>query len=301
MSRLSITIPNWNGKDLLPGCLDPLKDAGFEVIVVDNGSKDGSVEVLRTGYPWVHLIANEENGGTAVANNQGIAAAGGDYILLLNNDTVPDVAALHQVVSFLDDHPHVGMAGPTLIFPDGSKQPSCGPGPNLWTELMGKTMLARLIPGVRERAPDRACRVDWVTGAAMFLRRDAVEAVAGIDESMFMYYEDNDLCTRIREHGYEIWFVPTPPVVHIGGATRRKVEAEALIHSYRSTERFFEKHGPAWRRRLLRGATVGEMALRSAVWAFLGLKPEHRPQARERLRAYRTILRLAVTRNQGTA
>lgn len=295
MTRLSVIIPNWNGEDLLPGCLDPLAGSGFEVIVVDNGSKDGSLELLRTRYPWVLVIANEDNRGTAVANNQGFAAARGDYYLLLNSDTVPDVAALHQGVAFLDEHPRVGLAGPTVVNPDGSPQPSCGPGPNLWTELLAKTLLHRLLPGVRERAPEEACRVDWVSAAAMFVRPEVVRVLGGIDEGMFMFYEDNDFCARAREHGFEVWFAPTQPIVHIGGASSRKVEAQSLIHSYRSTERFFAKHGPPWRRRLLRVATVGEMALRSTLWAVLGLHPERRPLARERLRAYRTILRLTVT------
>jgi GT2 family glycosyltransferase len=295
VSRLSVVIPNWNGESLLPGCLDPLEEAGFDVIVVDNGSVDGSLQLLSTRYPWVTVIANPDNRGTAVANNQGIAAASGEYILLLNSDTVPDPEAFHEAIAFLDQHSEVGIMGPTIVFPDGSPQPSCGPGPNLWTELMAKTLLHRVVPGVRERAPRRAGRVDWVTAAAMFVRRKAAEVVDGIDENMFMFYEDNDFCTRVREAGYEIWFVPTTPIVHIGGATRKHVEAQSLVHSYRSAERFFAKHGPAWRRRVWRGATVGEMVLRSALWTVLGLTAERRPLARERLRAYRTILRLAVT------
>jgi GT2 family glycosyltransferase len=295
VSRLSVVIPNWNGQDLLPGCLDPLEGAGFEVIVVDNGSVDGSLDLLRSRYPWVRVIANPDNRGTAVANNQGMAESGGEYILLLNSDTMPDPAAFHEAIAFLDAHPEVGIMGPTIVFPDGSAQASCGPGPNLWTELMAKTLLHRVVPGVRERAPKRQCRADWVTAAAMFVRREAVDAVSGIDENMFMFYEDNDFCTRVRQAGYEIWFVPTTPIVHIGGASRKHVEAQSLIHSYQSAERFFSKHGPAWRRRVWRGATVAEMALRSALWAVLGLQPERRPLARERLRAYRRILRLALT------
>jgi GT2 family glycosyltransferase len=295
MSRLSVVIPNWNGEGLLPGCLDPLEGAGFEVILVDNGSVDGSLELLRSKYPWVRLIANPDNRGTAVANNQGIAEASGEYILLLNSDTVPDPAAFHEAIAYLDSHPEVGIMGPTIVFPDGSPQRSCGPGPNLWTEFLAKTMLHRVLPGIRDKAPRRMCQVDWVTAAAMFVRRKAAEAVSGIDENMFMFYEDNDFCTRVREAGYQIWFVPTTPIVHIGGATRKYVEAQSLIHSYQSAERFFTKHGPEWRRRVWRGATVGEMALRSLLWVVLGLNRERRPLARERLRAYRTIVRLAVT------
>lgn len=299
MPPLSIVIVNWNGAELLPACLDPLADNGFEVILVDNGSTDGSRALLDRSYPWVAVVANDDNVGFAVANNQGIARATGDYVLLLNNDTVPDPAALRDVVTFLDDHPGVGIAGPALADPDGSPQPSCGPGPNLGTELLAKTMLHRLLPGIRARAPRRTQPVDWVTGAVLFVRRDLARQLGGLDEEMFMFYEDLDLCARARERGPEVWFVATSPIVHIGGATRRTVEAETLVHSYRSTDRFFARHGPAWRRRLLRVMTVPEMALRSLLWSVLALVPRRRAVARSRLRAYRTILRLAVTDQAG--
>ncbi|MGQ0434283.1 MAG: glycosyltransferase family 2 protein [Microthrixaceae bacterium] len=300
MPRLSIVIVNWNGEDLLPGCLEPLESAGFDVIVVDNGSTDGSLALLRSRYSWVRVVANTDNRGFAVANNQGIADADGEYVLLLNNDTVPNVVALETVVAFLDEHPDVGVAGPSVADPDGSPQPSCGPGPSLGTELLARTMLHRLLPGIRARAPSRTQRVDWVTGAVLFVRRALARDVGGLDEGMFMFYEDLDLCARARERGFEVWFVATPPIVHIGGASRRKVEAESLVHSYRSTARFFARHGPAWRRQLLRVLTIPEMALRSLLWSVLALAPSRRAAARSRLQAYRTILRLALTDRAGS-
>jgi GT2 family glycosyltransferase len=301
LSRLSIIIVNWNGEELLSDCLDPLAAAGFEVILVDNASTDGSLALLRSQYPWVRLVANDENRGFAGANNQGIARAEGDYVLLLNSDTVPDVAAIRSVVAFLEDHAHVGIAGPSLNYPDGSRQPSCGPGPNLWTELLAKTMLHRLLPGIRTRAPGTTCRVDWVTGAALFMRRSLASEIGGLDESMFMFYEDLDFCARTREAGHEVWFVFTPPILHVGGASRRKVETRSLVQSYQSTERFFRRHGPRWRRYLLRALTIPEVTVRSLVWAILAFLPRHRVMARARLQSYLMILRLTLTGRLGSS
>lgn len=290
IAGLSVVVPNWNGEELLVDCLGPLPEGGYEVIVVDNASEDGSLRLLRERFPWVRVIENRENRGFSVACNQGIDAASSEHVLLLNNDTVPDPAALDALVVFLEARPRVAVVGPTLLRPDGSRQRSCGPGPNLRTELAGRFLLHRAVPGLRARAPEVACRVDWVTGAALAIRRDVAVALGGFDEGMFMFYEDLDLCARARAAGYEVWFVPTEPIVHLWGASRRKVEARALVDSFRSTDRYFARHGPAGRRRLLRWLTVPEMAVRSALWTVMAALPGRRAQARERLRAYRRIL-----------
>jgi N-acetylglucosaminyl-diphospho-decaprenol L-rhamnosyltransferase len=291
---LSIVIVNWNGAELLPGCLRPLADCGVEVIVVDNGSTDTSLELLATSFPTVRVVSNPDNQGFAAASNQGLGLAQSPNVLFLNNDTVPDPAALEELAAFLTDHPDAGIAGPSLAFPGGRRQPSCGPGPNLWTEILARTLLHRALPGVREKAPDRTRRVDWVTGAALCIRRDLAVELRGLDEEMFMFYEDLDLCARARAAGRQVWFVATPPIVHLGGATRRRVEAQSLIHSYQSADLFFRRHGPPWRRELLRALTIPEMSLRMSIWGLLFLTRQRRGLARERLRAYRTILRLAL-------
>ena len=292
---LTVVIVNWNGESLLPACLGPLAGSVGQVIVVDNGSTDGSLAVLNEYASWVEVIANRENRGFAAANNQGIAQAHGEVVLLLNSDTVPDPAALTELTAFLAEHPEVGVVGPTLVWPDGRRQPSCGPGPNLWTEFLAKTMAHRFVPGVRERAPAQNCRVDWVTGAALAIRRQLAQDLGGLDEHLFMFYEDLELCARVREAGSQVWFVATTPIVHIGGASRRQVETASLIYSYQSSQYFFARHGPRWRGGLIRALTVPEMVLRSAVWALLLAVADRRPLARERLRAYGTILSKALS------
>jgi GT2 family glycosyltransferase len=292
---LSIVIVNWNGAELLPGCLRSLDAAGLEVVVIDNGSTDASLDLLETAFPRVRVVANPDNRGFAAASNQGLQLATSPNVLLLNNDTIPDPAALAELAVFLAEHPEAGVAGPSLTYPDGRRQTSCGPGPNLWTEILSKTLLHRVLPGLREKAPEHTCRVDWVTGAALCIRRELALQLGGLDEEMFMFYEDLDLCARVREAGKQVWFVATQPIVHLGGATRRRVEAQSLVHSFRSADLFFSRHGPSWRRQLLRSLTIPEMWLRSLIWGLLSLSPGGRDVARERLRAYRTIRRLSWT------
>jgi GT2 family glycosyltransferase len=297
---MTVVVVNWNGAHLLSDCLGPLTKR-FPTVVVDNASTDVSVTLMSSRFPEVQLIVNDGNAGFSRANNQGIERARTDYVLLLNNDTIPDVRAIDELAMFLDTHPVAGIVGPTLVNVDGSRQDSCGPGPNLKTELLAKTMLHRLLTGRRSWSPVNHRKVDWVTGAALCIRRDLVLELGGLDEGMFMFYEDLDLCARAREAGHEVWFVATPPIVHLGGATRRHVEARSLIDSYRSTQRYFAKHGPAWRRRAVRAMTVPEVLVRSSLWAVLSVTPGRRPLARERLCAYREILRLAVGRAEQDA
>lgn len=292
-AAFTVVIVNWNGAELLAGCLEPLLAWGAEVIVVDNGSTDASGEVLAS-FPKVRVIWNPTNLGFAAASNKGLQAATAPGVLLLNNDTVPNTAALERMATFLAGNPRVGVVGPSLTFANGRPQPSCGPGPNLWTELLAKTLLHRLLPGVREMAPARTRRVDWVTGAALGIRRDLALELGGLDEAMFLFYEDLDLCARVREAGWEVWFVSTDPIVHLGGASRRKVEAESLVHSYSSADRFFARHGPPWRRQLLRALTIPEMAMRMTIWSLAFASASRRDLARQRLLAYRRILGLAT-------
>lgn len=296
-SALGIVVVNWNGATLLEPCLAPLVYGQLQVVVVDNNSSDDSLDVVREKFPGIDVIANSTNLGYAIANNQGIRQVETGLVLLLNNDTIPNPATLDRLVEFFAAHPTAGVAGPSLANADGSPQPSCGPGPNLWTEFLGKTMLHRIIGG-REWAPEVDRNVDWVTGAALCIRRDLALALGGLDEGFFMFYEDLDLCARVREAGYEVWFVATPPIVHLGGATRKRIEAKSLVDSYRSVDRYFAKHGPRWRWWIVRAMTIPEMILRSAVWGVMWLRRSRRQLAGERLRAYRSIVRLAMSRSR---
>ncbi|HEU5002984.1 MAG TPA: glycosyltransferase family 2 protein [Actinomycetota bacterium] len=291
---MGVVIVNWNGTHLLRECLTPLTRAGVPVIVVDNASSDGSVDLIQEMFPEVQVIKNPTNRGFAYANNQGMYALSTPYIMFLNNDTIPDPKALDDIAVFLGEHSLTGVAGPTLVFPDGRPQASCGPGPNLWTEFLSKSLLHRVFPTLRQWAPSASRQVDWVTGAALCIRRDLAIDLGGWDEAMFMFYEDLDLCARVREAGFSVWFLSTHPIVHIGGASRKKLETQSLVHSYESAQRFFDRHGSVWRRKVVAAMTVPEMALRSAVWALLSTSSRRRSLAKERLQAYALILRMAI-------
>ncbi|MBU0702731.1 MAG: glycosyltransferase family 2 protein, partial [Chloroflexi bacterium] len=195
MLDLSIVIVNWNVRDLLRRCLHSilasykLQVTSLHIIVVDNGSSDGSVEMVRSEFPIVHVIANAENRGFPAANNQGLAVAQGRYILLLNPDTEIVGDALATLVAFADAHPDVGMVGPQLLNTDSSVQSSRRRFPTLATGFLESTWLERYAPRrlleryeFLDQPDDVAQDVDWLYGAALMARREAVEQVGPMDE-----------------------------------------------------------------------------------------------------------------------
>ncbi len=233
--QLSVIIVNWNAAAYLPAALDSLfaaqGDLRMEVFLVDNASSDGSLELVRTRYPQVTIIANRVNRGFAAGNNQGIRRARGRYILLLNPDTELPPHALTEMVEFMEAHPEVGVVGPRLQGAKGKVQGgAAGYDPSLTTIFNFATFLYRLAPGhfrglwlprsLYEQTSPIA--VDWVSGAAMLLRREALDAAGLMDERYFMYSEDVELCRRIRGQGYGVMCLPSVHVTHhIGGSSRQ--------------------------------------------------------------------------------
>ncbi|MER3457620.1 MAG: glycosyltransferase family 2 protein, partial [Chloroflexota bacterium] len=224
---LSIIIVNWNTRDLLAACLESIErslssddGAGMklqaEIIVVDNGSTDGTVEMLRRDYPDVRLIENRHNVGFARANNQGLAASRGRYLLLLNTDAFLRGPALARLVRFMEEHPEAGVVGPRLYFGDGTLQHSCYAFPTLATEFYGAVGLDRLFPRSRLFGRYRlgywdmrdVREVDVVMGACLMARREVFEQIGGLDERFFMYSEEVDWCYRARQAGWRIYYVP---------------------------------------------------------------------------------------------
>jgi GT2 family glycosyltransferase len=224
---LSICIVNWNTRELLRACLQSIyrypPDAPFEVIVVDNASRDGSADMARTEFPQVVLIANAENLGYARGNNQAIQQAQGDYILLLNPDTEVFPDTLNRALAFLQAHSEAGAIGAKQLFPDGRVQPSVRGFPtpaNLLWEVSG---LARLFPralgGYRMRAftYDRVAEVDQPMATFLMVRRAVVEQVGLMDEAFPLFFNDVDWCYRIKQAGWRIYFVPEVQILHYGG------------------------------------------------------------------------------------
>ncbi|NLG52340.1 MAG: glycosyltransferase family 2 protein [Chloroflexi bacterium] len=246
---LSIIIVNWNTRELLAECLRSVyADAGdlaLEVIVVDNASRDGSVEMVREQFPQVRLIANSENVGFARANNQGMRESAGRYVVLLNSDTEVKPGAWAALVRMMDAHPEAGAAGPYLLNADGSLQPSCHPvltpGRELWRLLFLERILSRATYPMERWDTTQPHRVEVIKGACLLLRRAALDQVGLLDERYFMYTEEMDLCHRIGQAGWLLYWVPQARVVHYGGASTRQMAEAMYLELYRSKIQFQRK------------------------------------------------------------
>ncbi|MCX7981276.1 MAG: glycosyltransferase family 2 protein [Syntrophales bacterium] len=226
--KVSIIIVSYNTADLTKACLESLRLAHGEkeICVVDNASTDGSVEMIKTLFPEVTLIVNNRNIGFGAANNQALACTEGDYIIFLNPDTVVDPAAIEEAVQFMDENPHIGIAGAHILNPDGSDQES----------------VSYRYPGEKYASGETcglAGHIASILGAFMIARRDVLKKIKGFDEDFFLYGEDEDLCWRIREQGFEVGFIPGARVYHWGGMSekntpppeikKKKLEAEHLF------------------------------------------------------------------------
>ena len=246
---LSIIIVNWNTKDLLLQCLKSVykavKEMETEVIVIDNGSQDGSgMEVGRT-FPAVQLIENEKNLGFAKAANQGLRKASGRYALLLNPDAQVKEGAIDRMCSFMDAHPEAGVVGTQLLNADGSKQNSIANFPSLATELLNKSLLRRLFPDRfpgKERDYPEPVEVDSVIGAGMMVRRDTMEQVGLLDEGYFLFLEETDWCYRMKKAGWKIYHVPRAEIYHFQGKSAEREKNRARVEYYRSRYHFFKKN-----------------------------------------------------------
>ncbi|MCX7624969.1 MAG: glycosyltransferase family 2 protein [Candidatus Sumerlaeaceae bacterium] len=253
--RLSVIIVNLNTRQLLHACLRSLQAAltsdDVEVIVVDNGSADDSCAMVANEFPQVHLIALRENRGFAVANNLGMRAARGRYFLVLNSDTEIIGDALNKICDFMDAHPEVGALGPKLLNTDGTLQYSCRRFPSFRTALFHRySLMTRLFPRNRfsseylmtDVGHDRTMDVDWVSGAALVVRREIFESLGGFDEGFFMYAEDVDWCYRIKQAGWRVVYLPEAQILHHIGQSTRLVPYAMTLQRHRSMWRFYRKH-----------------------------------------------------------
>ena len=256
---LSVVIPNWNTMRLLRGCLQSIlretRKAFFEIIVVDNGSSDGSREMVKSQFPGVRLIENHRNVGFARACNEGIRMARGRYILLLNSDTVILDGALDRMVEFMDLHPNVGICGPKILNPDGSLNSMGGRNKRLfdpnWSAAAEDPLAALLRPfktrffDRREgRDPDKIADVDVVCGACLLVRRRVLDQIGLLDERLEIYNEEDDLCARAKEAGWRVYYFPKAEIIHYKGKTvrKREIAREIPIKAYKSKIVFHSKH-----------------------------------------------------------
>ncbi len=255
--RVSLVIVNYNTAADLRRCLESVKTnlPDVEVLVVDNGSSDGSVEMVRREFPWVRVEENPGNPGYASACNRGIKSTAQPYIFILNSDVEFHEGGLDAVLDYMDEHPDAGALGPLVLNSDGSFQMSCRRFPSMLQnvvhgflgELWPENPLSRSYQ-MKDLRRDRPCYVDWVSGAAMLLRREAAEEVGGFDETYFMYVEDVDICWRLRENGYRVVFHPAFRLIHHIGRASSQQSLRMLYKHHRSMFIFFRRRYKGWRR-----------------------------------------------------
>jgi N-acetylglucosaminyl-diphospho-decaprenol L-rhamnosyltransferase len=256
---LSLILVNYKSREPLLACLRALRDdagaAGIrtETVVVDNDSRDGTGEALAADFPDARFIANRENVGYARAVNQGLAATGAPFALVLNPDCTVRPGALRALLDHAAAHPRSGLVGPRILNPDGSLEYSARAFPDHLTFLFNRySLLTRLFPAnpfsrrylLTDWDHASVREVDWVSGACLMVRRAAIEQVGPMDEAFFMFNEDVDWCRRMRTAGWAVSYVPDATVVHHIGASRRKVRARVIYARHLGMIHYFHKHHP---------------------------------------------------------
>ncbi|HUU38266.1 MAG TPA: glycosyltransferase family 2 protein [Candidatus Desulfaltia sp.] len=253
--ELSIVLVNYNDRGHLTACLSSLQKAIFglraEVILVDNHSEDGSPDLVRAAFPRVRLIENKENVGYPKANNIGFRQSRGEFCLFLNTDTVVPESGLAALLSGIRGRPEAGAIGPALVHENGRFQVSFGRKVSFFSEIRQKLILNPFYR-IALRSSRKAREVGWLSGACLLARRGAVEAAGLFDEDFFLYFEDIDLCRRIRERGFKLIFFPAVRVAHVGGAATSARRRRSRLEYRRSQLRFYEKHNSRNSRRLLK-------------------------------------------------
>jgi GT2 family glycosyltransferase len=253
---LSIVIVSFNTRTDLERCLESLTAnppaMPHEIVVVDNASRDDSVEAVRRRWPAARVIVQSENLGFAAANNAGIRASSGSLVLLLNSDCIVSPGAIDRLAGRLRAHPDAAVAGPLLVDGRNRTELSFGRMISPWAELrqkaIGRAYDRGLGPAVGwvNRAVSSERYVDWVSGAALLVYRADAEAAGLLDERYFLYTEDVDFCAAIRARGRKVLFTPEATITHLRGRSRATVPGAMNAAYRRSQLAFYEKHHPLW-------------------------------------------------------
>jgi GT2 family glycosyltransferase len=300
-ASVAIAVVSWNTRELLDACLASMRadhETGLaEVWVVDNGSTDGSVEMVRERHPWVRLLVPDANLGYGPAVNAVARQTRSAWVVPSNSDIELEPGSLAELVAAGERAgPKAGIVGPRLILPDGSTQPGVQPFPGVTDALLRNLSAYKLSRRVGERLclegywdPERAASVDWVTGAFFLVRREAWDAIGGFDDDQWMYAEDIDLCWRARQAGYEVRYEPSARVHHhlsvaaeqaFGDTERRAARIMRADYEWMARRR---GRATAW---AVAAASVGTLGARTAVLGVLArgrpdrFEPGHATSAR---------------------
>jgi N-acetylglucosaminyl-diphospho-decaprenol L-rhamnosyltransferase len=296
---LSIIIVSWNTRQDLLDCLASIManppGGPFEVLVFDNNSRDGSAEAVAAEYPQVRLLASPDNLGFARANNQAATLAQGQYWLLLNPDTLVHPSAIDRLVEHLAAHPGAAGVGPRLVNPDGSLQLSIYYRPTLLREWWRLFHLDRFYslsgyPASALAAPVTR-HVEMLDGACLLLRRQAIEPLGLFDEDYFIYSEEDDLCDRLGQAGWELHWLPQAVITHKAGQSTRQVADAMFVELYRNKTKFFRKRrgwlsSQLYKLILLQAALVRYLSAR----ALQRLRQRRSEQLRDMARRYRLLI-----------
>lgn len=246
MYDATIGILTYKSRDMLEGCLNSILShhwsRRYEIIVVDNCSQDGTTEMVEQKYPAVWLIKNSSNKGVAPARNQIIKEASGNFIIFLDVDTLVHPESLDTLIQVMESHLETAIGGPKLVYRDGKIQLSCRPFPSLLNIIIEGTFLRDWFPNskfvknytMEDWPHDKMREVDWMYGAALIIRRGALEKIGLFDESFFYLYEDIDICFRAKKAGYKIYYIPQATVTHFLERERKGIFHKKIHYHIRS-------------------------------------------------------------------
>jgi hypothetical protein len=297
--KLSIVILCWNDLKVISDCLRSIYSGThateFEVIVSDNGSTDGTVQFIRKMFPWVRIIENGANLRFALGNNVGIAVSTGEYVLILNPDTIIHEGSLDRWMEFADRHPEAGGFGCRVLNPDGSYQGSARPFPTIWREWLAALYLRPLGYLSDAFISDKYVRwkgnserlIDWHSGCCLLVRADLLKSLGGFDERFYYYYEDVDLCHRIWDADYPIVFAPDITITHLGGqSTSKRFPIPFELDKYRNRYRYFYKYFGKDGARRCRQYSLARIRIRQVGYGLIWLTQKSDSMKR-RLELYR--------------
>lgn len=299
--KLSIVIICWNDLKVIQDCLKSIYAESlpldFEVIVSDNGSTDQSLPLIKEHFPQVRIVENGANLGFAKGNNAGIRLAHGDYVLILNPDTIIHGKSLAKLVDFADHHPDAGAFGCRVLNRDGSDQGPARPLPTVRAYLISALYLRFLgcfsdyfgsdqYPGWDGRTERE---IGFQSGCCVMLRKTALDQVKGFDERFFYHFEEADLCCRVWKAGWRILFCPDAEITHLGGQSVGRFPVRFALETNRSKYRYFYKHFGEKGLRRIRLVSLLSLALRCCGYSFINwVKP--REAVANRLKCDRTLL-----------
>lgn len=263
MPDLSVSIVNTNSRALLLACLESLAGSDVEIVVLDNASEDGSAAAVRRRFPDVRVIAQSHRAGFGANHNTVIRATTGRYVYVLNEDTTAGDWGFDAVAAYLDANPRVAALGPRLVYPDGRLQDSAWRFPTPLVSVRSLLTLGRL--GVIESRGDAPRAVDWVMGAALVLRREALDEIGLFDESFFLYSEEVDLQARLHHAGWEVHYFPRVSVVHHESQFSTDIPERRINEMWRSRHRYWQKHHSGAGARVAAFATGAQYAARAAL------------------------------------